>query len=94
MVTATMPQHIGLCQAIILSSFGTASYDQTVNSVSESCSRKATPVGQTVEVRFDGAFNWLTDNEHTEPYETNYRNVMKRYPEGLAPYVVGLPVIT
>jgi len=41
----------------------------------------------------DGANEYLTQNENTELYKRNYDKFMRRYPTGLAPYVVGCPVI-
>ncbi len=41
-----------------------------------------------------GAEDWLQDYEETELYRKNYGKFMKRYPEGLAPYIVGVPVIS
>jgi len=36
---------------------------------------------------------WLLTVEGTEPYETNRTKLITRYPEGLAPFIVGVPVI-
>ena len=36
---------------------------------------------------------WLSTAEHTPEYRANYPQFMQRYPGGLAPYIVGLPVI-
>lgn len=36
---------------------------------------------------------WLDARKGTEPFETNYRHFARRHPAGLAPYVVGCPVI-
>lgn len=41
-----------------------------------------------------GALNWLKENETTPTYERNYNRFMRRYPNGLAPYIVGVPVIS
>jgi hypothetical protein len=40
------------------------------------------------------AKQWLADIEGTEPYETNLNAFVRRYPTGLAPYIVGVPVIS
>ncbi len=42
----------------------------------------------------DSAFIWRTSKMGTEPYETNVQRFVTRYPNGLAPYIVGLPVIS
>lgn len=42
----------------------------------------------------DGAKKWLQEHEGTELYEKNYSKFLKRYPNGLAPYIVGTPVIS
>ena len=36
---------------------------------------------------------WLSEVEGTERYKVNYDKFMRRYPNGLPPYIVGLPVI-
>ncbi len=41
-----------------------------------------------------GAEVWLQEYEGTEIYKKNYDKFMKRYPEGLAPYIGGVPVIS
>ena len=41
-----------------------------------------------------GAEDWLQEYEGTELYKKNYGKFMQRYPEGLAPYIVGVPVIS
>ena len=40
-----------------------------------------------------GAERWLAQVEGTQPYETNYDRFLKRYQNGLPPYIVGIPVI-
>jgi hypothetical protein len=40
-----------------------------------------------------GALDWLRQYETTELYERNYGKFMRRYPRGLSPYIVGVPVI-
>lgn len=42
----------------------------------------------------EGAYAWLQEYEGTETYQRNYDNFMRRYPEGLPPYIVGIPVIS
>ena len=41
----------------------------------------------------DGANAWLAQTEGTDNYHRNYPLFMQRYPNGLAPYIVGVPVI-
>jgi hypothetical protein len=41
----------------------------------------------------DGADAWLADTEQKPEYQANYARSLKRYPNGLSPYIVGLPVI-
>jgi len=41
-----------------------------------------------------GALIWLKDCEGTELYQKNYDMFMRRYPKGLSPYMVGVPVIS
>ena len=36
---------------------------------------------------------WLQQFEETELYKKNYGKFMNRYPDGLTPYIVGVPVI-
>lgn len=40
------------------------------------------------------ARGWLAGVAGTEPYETNLNAFVRRYPHGLAPYIVGIPVIS
>ncbi len=40
-----------------------------------------------------GAKQWLDENEETGLYKKNYNKFMRRYPNGLPPYIVGVPVI-
>ena len=40
-----------------------------------------------------GAKLWLQSVEGTEPYETNKDRFVRRYDNGLSPYIVGVPVI-
>lgn len=40
-----------------------------------------------------GAFAWLQQVEGSANYQRNYTLFMQRYPNGLAPYIVGVPVI-
>jgi hypothetical protein len=40
------------------------------------------------------AVRWKAAVAGTEPYETNVRNFVTRYPNGLAPYIRGVPVIS
>jgi len=41
----------------------------------------------------DGADSWLAAAEHTAEYQANYGHFLQRYPNGLPPYIVGVPVI-
>ena len=41
----------------------------------------------------EGAREWLKEVENTDLYKKNYSKFLRRYPEGLAPYIVGVPVI-
>lgn len=36
---------------------------------------------------------WFAANERAEPVRTNLEKFVRRHPEGLAPYIVGVPVI-
>lgn len=38
--------------------------------------------------------NWLQVYENTELYKRNYERLIKRYPNGLPPYIGGVPVIS
>lgn len=40
-----------------------------------------------------GALTWLQQNQNSQNYIQNYGKFMQRYPNGLAPYLVGVPVI-
>jgi hypothetical protein len=42
----------------------------------------------------DSARRWLIGVVATEPYETNLNAFVRRYPNGLAPYIGGMPVIS
>jgi hypothetical protein len=37
---------------------------------------------------------WLTEVENTDLYKKNYTKFMMRHPNGLKPYIVGVPVIS
>ena len=41
-----------------------------------------------------GAEEWLKENEETDLFKKNYDKFMRRYPNGLSPYIVGVPVIS
>ncbi len=41
-----------------------------------------------------GAHSWLREVEDTALYQRNYGNFMRRYPQGLPPYINGVPVIS
>jgi len=41
-----------------------------------------------------GAEKWLEENENTDLYKKNYDKFMRRYPNGLPPYIRGVPVIS
>jgi hypothetical protein len=40
------------------------------------------------------ARQWLAGVAGTEPYETNLNAFVRRYPNGLPPYIGGVPVIS
>jgi len=40
-----------------------------------------------------GAREWLTAVEGTDRFKVNYGRFARRYPDGLAPYIVGVPVV-
>ncbi len=40
-----------------------------------------------------GLEDWLKHVKGTQPFENNYANSVKKYPNGLAPYITGMPVI-
>ena len=42
----------------------------------------------------NGAEKWLDENENTDLYKKNYDKFMRRYPNGLPPYIVGVSVIS
>lgn len=46
-----------------------------------------------VEEVLRGCELWLESVEGTEPFEKNYSLFARRHPQGLAPYVIGVPVI-
>jgi len=41
-----------------------------------------------------GAEKWIEENENSDLYKKNYDKFMRRYPNGLPPYIVGVPVIS
>jgi len=41
----------------------------------------------------EGAKKWLQKVEKTDLYKENYNKFMKRHPNGLKPFIVGVPVI-
>jgi len=46
-----------------------------------------------VEEVLRGCEMWLEAVEATEPFKSNYQSFARRHPQGLAPYVEGVPVI-
>jgi len=42
----------------------------------------------------EGASKWLQEVENTDNYQRNYARFMRRFPNGLSPYISGVPVIT
>ena len=40
-----------------------------------------------------GARDWLAAVEKTDKFQVNYSKFARRYPDGLAPYIVGVPVV-
>ena len=45
------------------------------------------------QVSSDEIKEWLKEVENTDLYKKNYSKFMMRHPEGLKPYIVGVPVI-
>jgi hypothetical protein len=41
-----------------------------------------------------GAEKWLKEYENTPLYQENYNKFVRRYPDGLKPYIGGLSVIS
>ncbi len=41
----------------------------------------------------NGVENWLQKNENNEIFKNNYNKFIKRYPNGLSPYIGGVPII-
>ena len=41
-----------------------------------------------------GAEEYLAENEETELYKINYDKFVHRYPNGLSPYIIGVPVFS
>lgn len=39
-----------------------------------------------------GARNWLQQVSGQQPFEENLRHVVRRHPDGLAPFIIGVPV--
>ena len=50
-------------------------------------------VDQFVEEVLHGCELWLEEVKNTEPFETNYAHFATRHPQGMAPYVTGVPVV-
>jgi hypothetical protein len=46
-----------------------------------------------VREALDGCKLWLTAVEGTEPFTGNYANFARRHPDGVAPYIVGPPLV-
>lgn len=46
-----------------------------------------------VEEVLRGCELWLEVSEGTEPFDKNYLSFARRHPQGIAPYVVGVPVV-
>lgn len=40
-----------------------------------------------------GVRAWLAQVENAEPFKSNYEKFVRRYPDGLKPYIAGVPVI-
>jgi hypothetical protein len=51
-------------------------------------------VGLFCEDMIQGVEKWLRENEENELHKQNYSKFMRRYPDGLSPYIVGVPVIS
>lgn len=41
-----------------------------------------------------GALTWLSEAEATDNFQQNFPKFVQRYPEGLPPYMVGIPLIS
>jgi len=41
-----------------------------------------------------GARSWLDEYEGTDIFDNNYSRFLRRYPQGLPPYILGIPVIS
>lgn len=41
-----------------------------------------------------GAETWIKEKRGTEPFDSNYNKLMKRYPSGIGSYINGVPVIS
>jgi hypothetical protein len=50
-------------------------------------------LAEFIEEVLRGCELWLQSVEGTEPFEKNYQSFARRHPQGLAPYVVGVPVV-
>jgi hypothetical protein len=50
-------------------------------------------IDQFIEEVLRGCELWLEAVKDTEPFVTNYGHFAKRHPQGVAPYVIGVPVV-
>lgn len=50
-------------------------------------------IDQFVEEVLHGCELWLEAVKNTEPFKTNYDHFARRHPQGMAPYVTGVPVV-
>ncbi len=51
-------------------------------------------VGVFCSAIITGAQNWLSSASNNPLFQTNYNNFVRRYPNGLPPYIIGVPVIS
>jgi hypothetical protein len=51
-------------------------------------------VGRFVNDMVEAALAWVVTAEQTPNYRANYSRFIQRYPQGLAPFIVGAPVIS
>jgi hypothetical protein len=50
-------------------------------------------IDQFVEEALQGCELWLKDVQDTEPFRGNYARFARRHPQGIDPYVLGVPVV-
>ena len=50
-------------------------------------------IDEFVDEVLEGCEKWLAANEGTTEFQANYKRFARRHPDGLEPYVIGVPVI-